>query len=88
MHTIFLIKCYDRLYHTLLSQRVYKLQSIRDMQRLKDLLEENWKRPQYEIDTCINQFRHRLRKVIKVASKHILNNCSRIAVCGELLCDC
>ena len=50
------------------------------MQRMKDLLEENWKLPQYEIDACINQFRHRLRKIIEVAGKHILNNVSKTAV--------
>ena len=58
----------------------YTFQSIRDMQHLKDLLDEYWKLPQYEIDACINQFRHRLHKVIEVAGKHILNNFSRIAV--------
>ena len=42
------------------------------MQHLKDLLEDNWEElPQYESDACINQFRHGLRKVIKVAGKHI-----------------
>ena len=54
---------------------------------MKDLLEE--KREElapYEIDACINQFRHRLRKVIKVAGKHILNNFSRIAILGKM-CD-
>ena len=39
------------------------------------------------MDACINQFRHRLRKVIEVAGKHILNNFSRIAVLDEM-CDC
>ena len=54
------------------------------MQHLKELLEEKWEElPQYEIDACINQFRHRLRKVIEAAGKHILNNCSRIDVLGE-----
>ena len=41
----------------------------------------------YEIDTCFNQFRHRLHKVLEVVGKHILNNLSRIAVLGEM-CDC
>ena len=55
---------------------------------MKDLLEEKREElPPYEIDACINQFRHRLRKVIKVAGKHILNNFSGIAVLGEM-CDC
>ena len=55
---------------------------------MKDLLQEKRvELPPYEIDACINQFRHRLRKVIKVAGKHILNNFSRIAVLGEM-CDC
>ena len=55
------------------------------MHHLKDLLEEKGEElPQYKIDTCINQFRHRLSKVIKVAGKHILNNVSRIAVLGEM----
>ena len=58
------------------------------MQHPKDLLEEKQKElPPYEIDACINQFRHRLRKVIEVADKHILNSFSRIAVLGEM-CDC
>ena len=51
------------------------------MRHLKDLSEE--KREElspYEIDACINQFRHRLHKVIEVVGKHILNNFSRIAV--------
>ena len=47
---------------------------------MKDLLEENGKLPQYEIDACIIQFRHRLRKVIETAGKHILNNFSKTAV--------
>ena len=50
---------------------------------MTDLLEEKWKElPQYEIDVCINQFRHRLRKVTEVAGKHVFNNFSRIAVLG------
>ena len=60
------------------------------MQHLKDLLEEKREElPLYEIDACINQFRHRLRKVIEVAGKHkvILNNVFRIAVLSEM-CDC
>ena len=58
---------------------------ITDMQHLKKLLEEKWEElPQYEIDACINQFRHRLLKVIEVAGKHKLNNFSRIAVLGEM----
>ena len=68
-----------------LSQRVYEHQRIRDMQHLKDLLEEKREElPPYEIDGCINQFRHRLRKVIKTTVKHILNNFSIIAVLGEM----
>ena len=40
------------------------------MQHLTDLLDlEREELPQYEIDACINQFRHRLRKVIEVAGK-------------------
>ena len=55
-----------------LSQRLYKHQRIRDMQQLKDLLEEKRKElPQYESDSCINQFRYRLLKVIEVAGKDI-----------------
>ena len=58
------------------------------MQHPKDLLEEKRKElPPYEIDACINHFRHRLRKVIEVAVKHILNSVSRIAVLGKM-CDC
>ena len=57
-----------------LSQRLYKHQRIRDMQHLKDLLEEKQEElPQYEIDACINQFRYRLLKVIEVAGKQIVN---------------
>ena len=64
-----------------LSQRLYKHQRIRDMQHLKELLEEKREElPQYESDACINQFRYRLLKVIEVAGKHILNNFSRFAV--------
>ena len=58
------------------------------MQHLKDLLEEKGEElSPYEIDAGINQFRHCLRKVIKVAGIHISNNFSRIAVLGEM-CDC
>ena len=58
------------------------------MQHMKDLFEEKRvELPPYEIDACINQFRHRLRKVIEVAGKQIFNNLSRIAVLGEM-CDC
>ena len=64
-----------------LSQRLYKHQRIRDMQHLKDLLEEKREElPQYESDACINLFRSRLLKVIEVAGKHILNIFSRFAV--------
>ena len=57
-----------------LSQRLYKHQRIRDMQHLKDLLEEKREElPQYESGACINQLRYRLLKVIEVAGKHILN---------------
>ena len=59
----------------------YKHQRIRDMQHLKDLLEEKREElPQYEIDACINQFRYCLLKVIEVTGKHILNIFSRFAV--------
>ena len=58
------------------------------MQHLKQLLEEKREElPPYEIDACINQFRHRLRKAIEVAGKHIFNNFSRITVLSEM-CDC
>ena len=58
------------------------------MQRLKDLLEEKQEElPPYEIGACINQLRYRLRKVIEVAGKHILNNFYKVAVLGEM-CDC
>ena len=66
-----------------LSQRLYKHQKIRNMQHLKDLLEEKREvLPQYESDACINQFRYRLLKVIEVAGtcKHVLNIFSRFAV--------
>ena len=55
---------------------------------MKNLLEEKREElPPYEINACINLFRHSLRKVIEVAGKHILNNFSRIAVLGKM-CDC
>ena len=61
------------------SQRLYYW--IRDMQHLKDLLEEKREElPQYESDTCINQFKYRLLKVIEVAGKHILNIFFQFAV--------
>ena len=64
-----------------LTQILYKHQKIRDMQHLKDLLEDKREKlPQYESDACINQFRYRLLKVIKVAGKHILNIFSIFAV--------
>ena len=64
-----------------LSQRLYKHQRISDLQHLKNLLEEKWEElPQYESDACINLFRYRLRKVIEVTGKHILNIFSRFAV--------
>ena len=64
-----------------LSHRLYKHQRIRDMHYLKDLLEETREElPQYESDTCINQFRYRLLKVIEVAGKHIPNIFFRFAV--------
>ena len=64
-----------------LSQRLYTHQRIRDMQHLKDLLEEKREElPQYERDACIKQFRCRLLKDIEVAGKHILNVLSRFAV--------
>ena len=41
----------------ILSQRLYKHQRIRDMQHLKDLLEEKREElPQYESDACIDYF--------------------------------
>ena len=64
-----------------LSQRLYKHQRIRDMQHMKDLLEEKREElPQYENDVCINRFRYLLLKVIEVAGKHILNIFFSIAV--------
>ena len=65
-----------------LSQRLYKHQRIRDMQHLKDLLEEKREElPQYESDACINLFRYRLLKVTEIAGKHILNIFSRLNCC-------
>ena len=44
------------------------------MQRIKDLMEEKREElPQYKIDACTNQVRHRLRKVIEVAGKHLIS---------------
>ena len=63
------------------SINLYKHQRIRDMQHLKDSLEEKREElPQYKSDACINQFRYSVLKVIKVAGKHILNIFSRFAV--------
>ena len=63
-----------------LSQRLYKHQRIRNMQHLKDILEEKREElPQYESGAFINQFRYRFLKVIVVAGKHILNIFSRFA---------
>ena len=54
---------------------------IRDMQHLKDLLEEKREElPQYESDACINLFRYCLLKLIEIAGKPILNIFSRFAV--------
>ena len=62
-----------------LSQKMYKHQRIRDMQQLKDLLEEKREQlPQYKSDACINHFRYRL--LIEVVGKHILSIFSRLAV--------
>ena len=64
-----------------LSQRLYKHQRIRDVQHLKDILEEKREElPQYDSDACINQFRYRLLKVIEVAGIHLLNIVFRFAV--------
>ena len=51
-----------------------------DVQHLKDLEDKRGKMSQYKIDACINHLRYRLRKVIEVKDKHILNIFSRIAV--------
>ena len=64
-----------------LSRRLYKHQMIRDMQHMKDLLEEKREElSQYESDACINLFRYRLLKLIEIAGKPILNIFSRFAV--------
>ena len=66
-----------------LTQRVYKHQGIRDVQHLKDSLNEKWEElPQYEIDACINQVKHRLRKVIEESICDI-ENFSKIPLLGE-----
>ena len=63
------------------SQKLYKHQRIKDMQHLKDLLEEKREElPQYESDACINQYRYRLLKVIEVAGTHIEHFFFRFAV--------
>ena len=70
-----------------LSQRLYKYQMIRDMQHLKDLLEEKREElPQYESDACINQFRYRLLKLIEIAGKPILN--IFLHLLSNEMCDC
>ena len=57
------------------------------MQHLKNLLEEKREKlPQYESDTCINQFKYRLLKVIEVAGKHILNIFFDLLL--NEMCDC
>ena len=67
--------------YSILENLSHKHQRIRDMQHMKDLLEEKREElPQYESDACINQFRYRLLKVIEVAGKHILNIFSSFAV--------
>ena len=69
-----------------LAQRLYYW--IREMQHLKNLLEEKREElPQYESDTCINQFKYRLLKVIEVAGKHILNIFFFDLLLNEM-CDC
>ena len=70
-----------------LPQRLYKHQRIRDMQHLKDLLEEKREKlPQYESDAYINQFKYRLLKVIEVAGKHMLNIFLDLLL--NEMCDC
>ena len=64
--------------------RLYKHQRIRDMQHLKDLLEEKREELlQYEgvihASISLDIVRYRLLKVIEVAGKHILNIFSRFA---------
>ena len=62
-----------------LTQRLYKYQRIRDMQHLKDLLEEKREElPQYESDAFINQFRYRLlsyRSSRQTHIEHFFSNC-------------
>ena len=56
-----------------LAQRLYKHQRIRDMQHLKDLLEEKREElPQYQSDACINQFRYRLLSYRSSRQTHIM----------------
>ena len=58
-----------------LSQRLYKHQRIRDMQHLKDLLEEKrelpQELPQCEIDEFINQFKYCIRSYRSSRQTHI-----------------
>ena len=55
-----------------LAQRLYKHQRIREMQHLKDLLEEKREElPQYESDACIDQFRYRLLSYRSSRQTHI-----------------
>ena len=55
-----------------LAQRLYKHQRIRNMQHLKDLLEEKRvELPQYENDACINQIRYRLLSFRSSRQTHI-----------------
>ena len=71
-----------------LSQSLYKHQRIRDMQHLKDLLEEKREElPQYESDACISQFRYRLLKVIEVAGKTQIEHFFLDLLLNKM-CDC
>ena len=64
-----------------LSQRLYKHQRIRDMQHLKDLLEEKQEElPQYERVMHASISLDIVYLVMEVAGKHILNIFSRFAV--------
>ena len=62
-----------------LTQRLYKYLRIRDMQHLKDLLEEKREElPQYESGAFINQFRYRLfsyRSSRQTHIEHFFSNC-------------
>ena len=55
-----------------LEQNVYRGRKISDLETLKEVLVEEWKKiPQKTVNNCIDAFRGRLRSVIKENGRHI-----------------